>query len=404
MSGTRIAASAPPKFATARSSPRAATIAFFSTAIASCGRISSPRTAGSPSPAGSSAGNRIAVARADRESARREADAGNLELRRLGHAALARRHQPPVGRCCAAARAVAPAAATTLAGRAVLQSRDLARAISTASTASMPIIAAGARKIPISSCACCTPACAARTACLRPASCICGTRRPIGRILADNERQAFRIIAGDRHPRQARAVVAASRLQRRKRGLTDDRISRNQDCSTGARLARAADWLVVAVAVSLPWSTSATSILLVLWLLALIPDARLGRRPARTSLTPAGGLPVLLCRARRRSECCGPTSRCSRRWHGFEFFFKLLVIPLLFVQFRRFRAADYAVFGGYARFLRRAAAGVDACRIRSRAFFHPAALGPRAGEKRRHAKRRIRHLHFRSLVFDVRLY
>jgi hypothetical protein len=36
------------------------------------------------------------------------------------------------------------------------------------------------------------------------------------------------------------------------------------------RLAAVADWLMVAVAVSLPWSTSATGILLVLWLLALI--------------------------------------------------------------------------------------------------------------------------------------
>ena len=36
-------------------------------------------------------------------------------------------------------------------------------------------------------------------------------------------------------------------------------------------LAYVADGLVVAVAVSLPWSTSATAILAALWLLALIP-------------------------------------------------------------------------------------------------------------------------------------
>ena len=60
-----------------------------------------------------------------------------------------------------------------------------------------------------------------------------------------------------------------------------------------AKLVRISDGLMVAVAVSLPWSTSATGILLVLWLLALFPtlewsDVR------RELMTPAGGLPVLL--------------------------------------------------------------------------------------------------------------
>src|SRR5471030_2409913 len=59
------------------------------------------------------------------------------------------------------------------------------------------------------------------------------------------------------------------------------------------RLADAADWLAVVTAVALPWSTSATGILLVLLLLALMPtldwaDIR------RELLTLAGGLPVLL--------------------------------------------------------------------------------------------------------------
>ena len=43
-----------------------------------------------------------------------------------------------------------------------------------------------------------------------------------------------------------------------------------------SRLTKIADGLAVAVAVSLPWSTSATSILLVLWLITLIPT---GSRP-----------------------------------------------------------------------------------------------------------------------------
>ena len=51
-----------------------------------------------------------------------------------------------------------------------------------------------------------------------------------------------------------------------------------------ARLARIADALVVAMAISLPWSTSVTSILIVLWLLALAPtlDAAALRRAVDT--------------------------------------------------------------------------------------------------------------------------
>ena len=60
-----------------------------------------------------------------------------------------------------------------------------------------------------------------------------------------------------------------------------------------AKLAGIADGLVVAVAVSLPWSTSATAILVVIWLFALIPT--LAWADARRELaTAAGGLPVLL--------------------------------------------------------------------------------------------------------------
>ena len=59
------------------------------------------------------------------------------------------------------------------------------------------------------------------------------------------------------------------------------------------RLARNADWLAVAVAMSLPWSTSATGILAVLWLLALIP-ALDWTALRHQLLTPAGGLPAVL--------------------------------------------------------------------------------------------------------------
>ena len=62
---------------------------------------------------------------------------------------------------------------------------------------------------------------------------------------------------------------------------------------TQEKFASIADGLVVALAVSLPWSTSATSILAVFWLLALIPTLRWADIRREVSAL-AGGLPVLL--------------------------------------------------------------------------------------------------------------
>jgi O-antigen ligase len=99
------------------------------------------------------------------------------------------------------------------------------------------------------------------------------------------------------------------------------------------KLNRIADGLMVAVAVSLPWSTSATGILLVLWLLALIPtlewaDVR------RELMAPAGGLPVLLFLLGVLGMTWADVTLLER-WKGLDGFLKLLVIPLLMVQFRR---------------------------------------------------------------------
>jgi O-antigen ligase len=110
------------------------------------------------------------------------------------------------------------------------------------------------------------------------------------------------------------------------------------------RLARTADALAAAVAVSLPWSTSATGILVVLWLLAVLPtldwpDVR------RTVLTPAGGLPVLLVALGMLGMLWADVS-WGERWGGVESFFKLLVIPLLLLQFRRSDRGLW-VLGGY---------------------------------------------------------
>jgi O-antigen ligase len=111
-----------------------------------------------------------------------------------------------------------------------------------------------------------------------------------------------------------------------------------------AGLARIADGLVVAIAVSLPWSTSATAILLVLWLIAVVPtldwtDVR------RELMTSAGGLPVLLV-ALGLAGMLWADVTLIQRWKGFDSFLRLLVIPLLFVQFARPGRGE-RVFLGY---------------------------------------------------------
>jgi O-antigen ligase len=111
-----------------------------------------------------------------------------------------------------------------------------------------------------------------------------------------------------------------------------------------AKLMRFADGLIVAVAVALPWSTSATAILVVLWLFALIPTLRWADM-RHELMTPAAGLPVLLVAIGLAGMLWADVS-LMERWKGFDSFSKLLVIPLLFVQFRRSDHGEW-VFAGY---------------------------------------------------------
>lgn len=110
------------------------------------------------------------------------------------------------------------------------------------------------------------------------------------------------------------------------------------------RLTIASGWLAVAVAASLPLSTSATSILLVAWLLTLIPTLD-WRDLRRELLTPAGALPIALFVFGVVGMLWADVS-LYERWKGLESFLKLLMIPLLLVQFRRSDRA-LCVFGAY---------------------------------------------------------
>src|SRR4051794_5625354 len=110
-----------------------------------------------------------------------------------------------------------------------------------------------------------------------------------------------------------------------------------------ARVARLADGLAVGVAIAMPWSISASQILTALWLLALMPTLDIAevRRELRTG---AGGLPVLLWLLALTGMLWANVP-WSERYAGLEGFHKLLVIPLLLLQFRRSDRGIYVVCG-----------------------------------------------------------
>jgi O-antigen ligase len=94
-----------------------------------------------------------------------------------------------------------------------------------------------------------------------------------------------------------------------------------------------ADWAVIAVAIALPWSTSAVGIAIAVWLVLLLPslDAACLKRELATA---AGGLPVLLWGFSAIGMLWADAS-----WHdrlaGLDGFHRLLAIPLMLAQFRR---------------------------------------------------------------------
>ena len=108
-------------------------------------------------------------------------------------------------------------------------------------------------------------------------------------------------------------------------------------------LERLAEWLAVAVAVSLPWSTTATGILVVLWLIAVLPTLEFAA-VRREIATPAGGLPVLLFVLGTLGMLWADVS-WRERLGGFGPFPRLLIIPLLLAQFRSSEHGMRVLFG-----------------------------------------------------------
>jgi O-antigen ligase len=98
-------------------------------------------------------------------------------------------------------------------------------------------------------------------------------------------------------------------------------------------LPRIADALAVGVAASLPWSTSATGILIALWLVATLPTLSVEALRREIQSAP-GGLPVLFSIFAVAGMAWAEVP-VGDRFHGLESFLRPIAIPVLFVQFRR---------------------------------------------------------------------
>ena len=113
-----------------------------------------------------------------------------------------------------------------------------------------------------------------------------------------------------------------------------------------ARLLLVADWLAVGVAVSLPWSTTATSILIALWLVAILLTLNT-EELGRELKIAAGYLPVLLWVLAAIGMLWADVS-LAERIGGLGKFHRLLLIPLLLMQFRRSEHGIWVLYGFFA--------------------------------------------------------
>ena len=107
--------------------------------------------------------------------------------------------------------------------------------------------------------------------------------------------------------------------------------------------AQLADALAIALAISLPWSTSATGIIAGLWLLALIPTLDL-QSLRRVFTVPAGGLPALFVVLGGVGMLWADVP-WAERLGAISSFIKLLFIPLLLQRFYRSDAGRQVLTG-----------------------------------------------------------
>jgi O-antigen ligase len=103
------------------------------------------------------------------------------------------------------------------------------------------------------------------------------------------------------------------------------------------------DWLAVAVAVSLPWSTSVTSVFTFVWLAAVLPTLELSSLRRDLSLA-AAYLPVLLWLLAAIGMLWADVS-WAERLSGLSRFHRLLFIPLLLVHFQKSERGVWVLWG-----------------------------------------------------------
>ena len=104
-----------------------------------------------------------------------------------------------------------------------------------------------------------------------------------------------------------------------------------------------ADWLAVAVAIALPWSTTGSLVLILLWWVARFAMGDHGA-VFREAGTLAGGLPAALC-ALGALGVLWSSATWSECINGLAGFYKLLAIPALLAQFRRSERGTLVLVG-----------------------------------------------------------
>lgn len=113
---------------------------------------------------------------------------------------------------------------------------------------------------------------------------------------------------------------------------------------TQDRLRDIADGLATAVVISLPWSTSATAILVGAWLAALVPTLQRNDM-GDVMRRPAAYLPLVLFGLIAFGMLWASDVAWVERTRGLSGYVKLLVLPLLFIQFRRSAHAHWVLHG-----------------------------------------------------------
>jgi O-antigen ligase len=111
-----------------------------------------------------------------------------------------------------------------------------------------------------------------------------------------------------------------------------------------AKFSQAADALAIALAASLPWSTSATGILVGLWLLAFLPTVDWAA--LRKDFSHSAAAVVIVLVALAALGMLWSEATWARAFQGLTQFLKLLVIPLLFIHFRQSERGLW-VFGAF---------------------------------------------------------